>query len=41
MNEHNPPMVLPNGQVYSLEALQEQSDRNNGKVYDPVNKAEF
>lgn len=32
MNEDNPPMVLPNGSVFSLKALTAQSAKNNGKI---------
>ena len=30
MNEHNPPMVLPNGAVYSERAVQQVASRNHG-----------
>jgi hypothetical protein len=29
MNEHNPPMVLPNGAVYSEKAVQQVASRNH------------
>jgi macrophage erythroblast attacher len=35
MNEDNPPMLLPNGRVYSLSALQDMADKNNGKITCP------
>ncbi|XP_057866659.2 protein MAEA homolog [Cryptomeria japonica] len=35
MDEHNPPLVLPNGYVYSTKALEEMAKRNNGKVTCP------
>ena len=35
MNEHNPPMVLPNGMVYSREALQEMAERCGGEILCP------
>ncbi|EFJ07304.1 hypothetical protein SELMODRAFT_133748 [Selaginella moellendorffii] len=35
MDEDNPPMVLPNGYVYSTKALQTMSDQNNGLVTCP------
>ncbi|KAI9315461.1 CTLH/CRA C-terminal to lish motif domain-containing protein [Dichotomocladium elegans] len=35
MNEDNPPMLLPNGRVYSHEALQEMAVRNGGMVTCP------
>jgi macrophage erythroblast attacher len=35
MNEDNPPMVLPNGNVYSSNALKEMASRNDGKVECP------
>ena len=41
MNENNPPMVLPNGNVYSTRALQEMADRNQGKVECPRTGAVF
>jgi hypothetical protein len=30
MNEHNPPMVLPNGAVYSERAVQQVASKNHG-----------
>ena len=30
MNEHNPPMVLPNGYVYSEKAVQDMAARSEG-----------
>ncbi|RHZ44750.1 hypothetical protein Glove_709g25 [Diversispora epigaea] len=35
MNENNPPMALPNGYVYSHDALNEMSSKNNGKITCP------
>jgi macrophage erythroblast attacher len=35
MDENNPPMVLPNGNVYSNESLIRLAARNNGQVTDP------
>jgi macrophage erythroblast attacher len=35
MNEDNPPMVLPNGNVYSARALKEMASRNDGNVECP------
>jgi macrophage erythroblast attacher len=35
MNEDNPPMMLPNGQVYSKKALEEMALKNNGKITCP------
>ncbi|KAJ3293588.1 GID complex subunit containing RING finger motif [Borealophlyctis nickersoniae] len=32
MNEDNPPLVLPNGYVYSAQALNEMAAKNNGTV---------
>lgn len=32
MDEHNPPMILPNGNAYSEKALKEMAERNGGKV---------
>jgi macrophage erythroblast attacher len=41
MDEHNPPLVLPNGQVYSTQALQAMASRNNGKIRDPFTGDQF
>ena len=35
MNEHNPPMVLPNGMVYSRAACEELAEKNNRKIVCP------
>ncbi|GAB2276686.1 hypothetical protein Dimus_011402 [Dionaea muscipula] len=35
MDTENPPMVLPNGYVYSSKALEEMADKNNGKITCP------
>ncbi|CEG70497.1 hypothetical protein RMATCC62417_06384 [Rhizopus microsporus] len=35
MNENNPPMLLPNGRVYSFNALKEMADKNDNKVICP------
>lgn len=35
MNEDNPPMLLPNGRVYSHNALKEMAEKNNGKIVCP------
>ncbi|CAO3591213.1 unnamed protein product [Absidia cylindrospora] len=35
MNEDNPPMLLPNGRVYSLEALKEMAGQSNGVIICP------
>ncbi|CEJ05334.1 hypothetical protein RMCBS344292_19277 [Rhizopus microsporus] len=35
MNEDNPPMLLPNGRVYSFNALKEMADKNDNKVICP------
>mmetsp|Transcript_5102 Transcript_5102/g.10456 ORF Transcript_5102/g.10456 Transcript_5102/m.10456 type:complete len:393 (-) Transcript_5102:261-1439(-) len=35
MNEDNPPMVLPNGYVYSYKALQEMAQKNSGTITCP------
>ncbi|KAI7864138.1 CTLH/CRA C-terminal to lish motif domain-containing protein [Spinellus fusiger] len=35
MNEDNPPMLLPNGRVYSLEALQDMGQKNHGSITCP------
>ncbi|KAL3897718.1 MAG: hypothetical protein SGCHY_003228 [Lobulomycetales sp.] len=41
MDEDNPPMVLPNGYVYSKEALHEMADKNNGNIICPRSGASF
>lgn len=41
MNEHNPPMMLPNGRVYAEESLQALAAINNGKIICPKTKEEF
>lgn len=38
MDENNPPMAFPNGNVYSLEALTKIADANDGTVIDPRNQ---
>jgi macrophage erythroblast attacher len=35
MNEDNPPLVLPNGYVYSRKALEEMAKANQGKITCP------
>ncbi|ORX98890.1 hypothetical protein K493DRAFT_329233 [Basidiobolus meristosporus CBS 931.73] len=35
MNENNPPMMLPNGYVYSFNALKDMAAKNQGKVKCP------
>jgi len=41
MNEDNPPMVLPNGFVYSKKAVYEITARNGGKMICPQTNAVF
>eukprot|EP00004_Rigifila_ramosa_P027757 TRINITY_DN9155_c0_g1_i1.p2 TRINITY_DN9155_c0_g1~~TRINITY_DN9155_c0_g1_i1.p2 ORF type:complete len:379 (+),score=116.93 TRINITY_DN9155_c0_g1_i1:79-1215(+) len=41
MDENNPPMMLPNGNVYSREALQALASKNGGSVVDPRGGATF
>ncbi|XP_004346694.1 macrophage erythroblast attacher protein [Capsaspora owczarzaki ATCC 30864] len=41
MNEHNLPMALPNGNVYSFTALQEMARANNGIITDPRTKQTY
>lgn len=38
MDENNPPMALPNGNVYSLKALTKLAEKNNGTIVDPRNQ---
>lgn len=35
MDDRNPPMVLPNGNVYSLEAMEQMALRSDGIIEDP------
>jgi macrophage erythroblast attacher len=35
MNENNPPMILPNGHVYSQKALQEMAIKSDGSITCP------
>ncbi|XP_075239370.1 E3 ubiquitin-protein transferase MAEA-like [Convolutriloba macropyga] len=41
MNEHNPPLMLPNGHAYSTEALLEMSQKNGGRIICPVTGQQF
>lgn len=41
MNENNPPMLLPNGYVYSLKALEEIAVMSNGYVTCPRSGERF
>ncbi|KAI9348102.1 CTLH/CRA C-terminal to lish motif domain-containing protein [Obelidium mucronatum] len=41
MNEDNPPMVLPNGYVYSLKALEEMSLKHDGMLTCPRTSQQF
>jgi macrophage erythroblast attacher len=41
MDEHNPPVALPNGQVYSLKALKSMAERTRGKIVCPTTKDIF
>ncbi|XP_050534614.1 E3 ubiquitin-protein transferase MAEA [Daktulosphaira vitifoliae] len=38
LNEHNTPMVLPNGYVYGEQALVEMANQNNGQIICPKTK---
>lgn len=38
MDENNPPMALPNGNVYSMKALTEMAEENGGAIVDPRNQ---
>ena len=38
MDENNPPMALPNGNVYSYNAIKKIADENNGVMIDPRNQ---
>jgi hypothetical protein len=40
MDETNPPLSLPNGQVYCEKAINEQINANN-KFVDPVSNKEY
>lgn len=41
MDENNPPMALPNGNVYSLNSLQDIAARNDGTVIDPKTQKDY
>ena len=41
MNEDNPPVVLPNNQVFSHESIKKLADRNNGIITCPVTGQKF
>ena len=41
MNEDNLPVVLPNNQVYSYQALKNYADRNNGIICCPMTGQKF
>lgn len=41
MNEHNLPMALPNGHVYSYKALAEMAQYNNGVITCPKTKQQY
>lgn len=41
MDDNNPPMALPNGNVYSQRALLEMSEMNDGTIVDPKTDREY
>ncbi|VDI77842.1 macrophage erythroblast attacher [Mytilus galloprovincialis] len=41
LNEHNPPMALPNGHVYGYNSLNEMADGNDGRIVCPRTKEIF
>ena len=41
MDENNPPMMMPNGHVYSRRAMKEMADRNEGIVKCPRSNSTF
>ncbi|XP_067935806.1 E3 ubiquitin-protein transferase MAEA-like [Watersipora subatra] len=41
LNEHNPPMALPNGHVYGTKALEEMAKENDGRITCPRTKRVF
>ena len=41
MDDRNPPMVLPNGNVYSLEAMEQMALRGNGTIEDPRTNEQY
>ncbi|KAG9393174.1 macrophage erythroblast attacher protein [Carpediemonas membranifera] len=41
MDESNPPMMLPNGHVYSQAAIEQVAEANGGKFVDPRGREEF
>ncbi|XP_063222966.1 E3 ubiquitin-protein transferase MAEA [Bacillus rossius redtenbacheri] len=41
LNEHNQPMMLPNGHVYGEKALEQMASENNGQIICPKTKEVF
>lgn len=41
LNEHNPPLMLPNGYVYGEKSLRKMADENDGKVTCPRTSESF
>ena len=41
MNEHNPPLMLPNGNAYSTQALLNMSQMNSGRVVCPLTGQQY
>jgi len=41
MDEHNPPLVLPNGMVYSRKSLMDMAQARNGRVLCPRTNTEY
>ena len=41
MDEHNPPIMLPNGEIYSQKAILEMCEKNNGVLTCPQTNEVF
>ncbi|RUS88059.1 hypothetical protein EGW08_004225 [Elysia chlorotica] len=41
LNEHNPPMMLPNGRIYGMQALENMAEDNEGRVVCPRTREIF
>jgi len=41
MDEYNPPLSLPNGQVYSEKGLRMMAEREDGKITCPATHMEY
>lgn len=41
MDEHNPPIMLPNGEVYSQKGISDLAEKNAGIIICPEKKDEY